>query len=1450
MSGSYGIWTSPVRAEATKVSFEDMRQISVPAGTAGLSISIKTSLRTGRHFKSKSKKGRNKRRPRPGLDVPRELLTLSQRGVDTSGSALDLDPRTDDGSPVVPRAFTQTLNTRPYTKDQRLAQLRGLIVSQNPGTLHQPESFHVHSFFESAAPGMRVNSASTNQLRAPHARPINMEGARSWGDEDGEESNDEKQGEGQQLNQQSDQQLNQQSDQQQRKQRRSRQTPTLSQIYEQHTEDMKKTKSLGAEWPIGPKVDDRRLQTHYQARRLRKTAVPLAPLDPPLPSVDEMPPVPNDSFFMVHNTNKLRPTRGFETTIGGANRRPNRKRKKNKKKKKKHSKQHQQQQQQQQQMSMASSSVGSIAFDVTLAAPLMATRRLFGKVEVGEDDMIEEEELSMVGSPPSGFNESVEQLHFGDEQEVTPKRKRPSTAPTLINAESVGRNNLPGSMRMTVVVREKDRGKGKRNGKSGKRREKMNRDRTQSESRKEEDEDVFAQQEQKTPSPFKEKRTQSLDTTEIYGKEERLHGAWITIPVVVLCTEDVNDVRIHIMNQVLPALNLALALRRVRLVLLDVQTELTNTSDVLTSVELSTHYTIVIRGKKYSAAFDQQARHALKISAESEAKRRTLNGDGGRNGNGGNVGGGGAMCLLQANDPAPKSHEKKTKRDTVEKETALDSFFRSVDGLCTVQTFQNNEDVAKIITGSWLARLEEEYYILHANTSWIEIERSKHAAFRKKHVGHGRGVPGLLEGVAESVKLNVGMSPVVVLGSQGSGKSHSMAVLSDFIEDAGEGFCAIAHYVDASTESRKLCPVLARLATELRSLTNARNAHHNADSNENQIDEASFLDGLRCQNYPRLCSVFGTEFRRCASTLAAFGKTLVLLVDGVDQLEVDRLEWLPVLIPANAQLVLSSSPSSSALRSLWYRYGQLQTFDLDANPMPNSQLEETLRDATTQWEVFGIRKSASRPESPTKHSIIKRHRGSNLEFIHCLAWRLHRENKMLTRKERKEKEEHAMPRTTQGLLEEEVHHADVDLREFFVRHVRDCINTSDGAAAVAAAKTQQAVLAAAKLSSGKKNSESKNSDTSNNNTTTNENKGLLLSLEQWVTASVELFASLSSALWVTRTEMSFQCFENLIHHLLCTTWKLRNVIPLGHILRPNPTLIASRIISSLGPHLGAGRKDDRLCCLGWSTTSMRDCVGNMFLKTPVLRARAQGIMAAFSMDSGDPLADGTWRQHQDTKTDEVLLLETEHRAWSDAVSNVVEYQLSGHEVLGLRATLCNPWYLRARCVAGIHTPTGIDSLLTDFQRALECLADPLYVSLHCNIYGTPMSDIDQKLCSMSDALTELYQFVLYRQSELSRAPEDLTLQLALLEWMTRLPCELVEREKYGRSLFSWKNKPKRPARLTAHVGYNSVITACAVSRPVRFLSGGVGDFGSCCFVVLSILTLSLSILTLSLCTFY
>ena len=167
MSGSYGIWTSPLRTGSKKKVMRDTKEISMgEANSSTLSISVKTSRHMGRKSKSKRRRHHISRTTKAQHVGARQLLkTLTQRGANMNSSVtLDLDPRTTDGSPFVPRAFTQTLNTRPYNKDQRTQQLRAMLVKQNPLALSQPDSFHVHSFFESAAPGFSVGSASTAQL--------------------------------------------------------------------------------------------------------------------------------------------------------------------------------------------------------------------------------------------------------------------------------------------------------------------------------------------------------------------------------------------------------------------------------------------------------------------------------------------------------------------------------------------------------------------------------------------------------------------------------------------------------------------------------------------------------------------------------------------------------------------------------------------------------------------------------------------------------------------------------------------------------------------------------------------------------------------------------------------------------------------------------------------------------------------------------------------------------------------------------------------------------------------------------------------------------------------------------------------------------------------------------------------------------------------------------------
>jgi WD40 repeat protein len=774
---------------------------------------------------------------------------------------------------------------------------------------------------------------------------------------------------------------------------------------------------------------------------------------------------------------------------------------------------------------------------------------------------------------------------------------------------------------------------------------------------------------------------------------------------------------------------------------------------------------------KKLSSFDVQARHALNLSKSAQTRSAFHTSKAIKDG---------TLCFLKSKQKQQQNNQQSQHHD---RKKSLEIFCRSMDDVCHIVDYTSKSVFSEKVYNILKARLQKQFQVKKC-ISWFEKERICNAVLRQYHMANGDGVPGLLEGVAESVKLNTGMSPVVVLGSQGIGKSHSMAVLADFIETAGEEWVLISHFVGASTASKKVCSTLARMIFELMNIdevtSNGLNAH-----------DISNL--LNCKNYPSLCTLFRVSFNQTANYLASLGKTLVILIDGIDQLEVGRLEWLPTIVPQNAQFVLSSFKSSPAMKLLWYRYGQLQTFDLDANPMPMMQLVSVLKNLMVQRGTFN---EGELPEEKLLLSILQKHKRANLQYVRAVAWHIHRG---MTRGQSVLGSD--FPKTTRKLLEEEVHQADVDLREWFVRHVRNHGETLDAE-----------------------------------------------SLAKWVASSSELFASIMSAIWVSRILFSFDELTDLVLHVLNTLWTMKDKIDSENKLRPSPKLIVVTLVNSLGIHIGAGLKSGHLRKLGFVTTAMQDCIGNMFLKTPILRARAQGIMAAFCLNIGDPSATGTWfplivpSNDDESEKNEKLQGEgelydiyhqwysiestTEKREgytcagaktkrWRHAVIHVVEYQLAGHEVLGLRATLCNPWYLMARCQVAKMTPLGINDILTDFQRSLECLADPLYISLHCSIYIVNDSNtFENELHRMTDALTEFYQFVLHRQKELSRRPE-LCLQLALSEWMTHLPSNIVSSGNLAHryALFSWKNKPIRPPRLTAHVGYCNPITSCAVSYP-------------------------------------
>ena len=801
MSGAYGIYTSPVRTVKRKTVIGDTQEVPLGInGAPALSISVKQSKRVGRHFKSNTVQARQ-------VGARPLLQTLTQRGIDTSSRvSLDLDPRNFDGNPVVARAFTQSLNTRPYTKDQRTQQLRAMLVKQNPNTLHQPESFHVHSFFESAAPGFSVGSASVRQLAPPHSGKQRPSSANSSPVGIPTSSS----------------------------------SVTLSKIYEDYTAAKRRNKSLGAEWPIGPTVEDARLRSAYDFRKVRKRAVPLAPLDPALPSVEEMPPVPQDSFFLLSNTNKLLPTAGFETFDGSGVRRRMSKRREGARG-----------------GPQSTMSTTLPSPDITLAAPLMSTRRLFGKTQLIDDNGLIQDQSSMLNELSTSLNESTELLNFGDEQLEIPKQ-RPNTAPLI---GGTGGTRLPGQMRMTVVVRQEKSRKKKRRNKNGVDMDNNNQV------------DIDNHYQEKDANPDMDTRN---NNQQIYKRQEALRlesplplakhpldclKIWTTIPICIIATEDCQAGRELFNTEVLPKLNRALLTRYVQVVLVGAGSE--NLVDMLQLIEFCGDNCIVLYGETYGkslsgvamddavradlkrrgcdgaldkglSSFDVQVRYALTLvkGAKMVEKVQTKN----------HGEGSGALCCIKSRD----SHQPH------DRETALESLCRSSTAMGHVSEYMSDSPFNEYLGLVLETRLQKRFPV-KSEISWFEKERMYHALFRQQQMAHGDGVPGLLEGVAESVKLNTGMSPVIVLGSQGIGKSHSMACLADFIEDAGEEWVLISHFVGASTASRKLCATLARMCVELIEIDQVVSRG---------LTKEEMLNLVTCQNYPSLCSLFRVSFNR------------------------------------------------------------------------------------------------------------------------------------------------------------------------------------------------------------------------------------------------------------------------------------------------------------------------------------------------------------------------------------------------------------------------------------------------------------------------------------------------------------------------------------------------------------------------------------------------------------
>jgi tetratricopeptide (TPR) repeat protein len=135
-----------------------------------------------------------------------------------------------------------------------------------------------------------------------------------------------------------------------------------------------------------------------------------------------------------------------------------------------------------------------------------------------------------------------------------------------------------------------------------------------------------------------------------------------------------------------------------------------------------------------------------------------------------------------------------------------------------------------------------------------------------------------------------GGPPLVVLGDSGSGKSALLANWAERYSQARPGDFVLVHFIGATPDSADWVRMLRRIIGEL----------------TRRFDIAQEVP----ENPDRLQSAFASYLQTAADRAAPAGRRIVLILDGLNQLE-DRdgaldLAWLPSSIPSRVRLIVST----------------------------------------------------------------------------------------------------------------------------------------------------------------------------------------------------------------------------------------------------------------------------------------------------------------------------------------------------------------------------------------------------------------------------------------------------------------------------------------------------------------------------------------------------------------
>ena len=197
-----------------------------------------------------------------------------------------------------------------------------------------------------------------------------------------------------------------------------------------------------------------------------------------------------------------------------------------------------------------------------------------------------------------------------------------------------------------------------------------------------------------------------------------------------------------------------------------------------------------------------------------------------------------------------------------------------LDGYTSIQEFGNRvkDDLLKV--------LEIRFPLEFAPTP-LEIQRSSHEAYGESRCHAYVPDPETIDALNIWVLNQKNLSPLVITGSSGLGKSSLIAYWTSQ-QKLSISQHIISHYVGSAGDSTPF-HIIGRLIEEIRHIF----------SIEHPLPEDS----------DRILTQFSEWLARIPAT-----EKLIIVLDGLNQIDVDHLAWLPIFWPANVRFVLTVTP--------------------------------------------------------------------------------------------------------------------------------------------------------------------------------------------------------------------------------------------------------------------------------------------------------------------------------------------------------------------------------------------------------------------------------------------------------------------------------------------------------------------------------------------------------------